>query len=138
MSIATNYYSRLEEYENIQKTNLDFYQPSYSDWMLFRRQKEAIERNAPTTTKIANFVKASFYKILVFICLGNKERAMNLCMLMAFSYVILDEGRKLLVKNLMIHAIPLSIILGSCVILYYNIRPLGSLGSLANQTVYSK
>jgi hypothetical protein len=104
----------MSEYENFQKTNLEYYPKNYADWMFCREIKEENERNASTTEKIGNFIKINFDKFLVKIC-GNKDRAIGVKMCLIFGVVVLNETRKKLLKNKIISGLAIAVLSVCCI-----------------------
>jgi len=78
MSIPSENHPRRQDYENFQRTNLEYYPVSFEDWNFGRKIKEEQERNASIIEKISKYVKTSFDKLLVSISGGDKEKAMNI------------------------------------------------------------
>jgi hypothetical protein len=110
-----NYYSRLGEYENFQKTNLEHRPDCYADWMFCRTIKEENERNLPNIQKIINYFSNILDKFLIKI-FGNKEKAREFKILLALGYVFLDETRKHFLKNNVICGLAIAVILVCCAI----------------------
>jgi hypothetical protein len=134
MSIQTDRYPRLEEYENFQKTNLEYFPNSYEDWMFGRRIKDEQERNAPITEKISLLAKTNFYKLLVAISRGDKERAMNIKISLLNCVLFIDVTLQHILDDKRI-CTAITVFFCSYATLYLNPK-LNSLYLLTNQTTH--
>lgn len=134
-NVVDNYYSRLEEYEVFQKTNLDYSKSSYHDWMFGRDIKEAEESALPISKKVKEYVKLNLNKALLYLCNGNKEKAMGFKLLMAFSIINLDNTRKEFSNHWIILTTALTVFLCSSYDLLFKLDQ-RILGLVVNKTIH--
>ena len=105
MSFPARFNERRKEYDNFQRTNLEYYPHCYEEWMFARTIKDKLEKNASVTEKVSIFAKTSFYKLLVAISGGNKEKAMDLKLTLLSSVIFISFNLQELSKDKMIQGI---------------------------------
>jgi hypothetical protein len=134
MSIPSENHLRMEEYKNFQRTNLEYYPENFEEWNFARRIKDEQEKNAPITEKISKYAKTTFYKLLVSISGGDKEKAMNIKMSMLSFALHVNNNLRQLSQNKVIQGVAATVFFCLCAFPFIENYKKNSINLLTNQT----